>query len=661
MKNRVFIEKVIPEINGGRYFIKRTIGGGVVVSANIFADGHLSIRASLCYKHESDDTWSNVPMKPVGEDRWKARFDTSKIGFYNYKIQAWVDRLTFWQKSFKEKNKEGAPLNGEIEYAVLLLKELAEVISDKKNQPLIDAYQFFESDKSETEKITFALSKEFTDLGRKFPFVKHETVYDKNLRVRVGEHRELFTTYYQLFPRSTSPIEGKHGTLKDVQNLLPRIKEMGFDVLYMPPIHPIGKTKRIGKNFKPVAKVGDPGSPWAIGDETGGHYSIHPELGEMKDFENLLKAGKDIGVDIAMDLAFQCSKDNKWIKEHPEWFDIRPDGTIPCIESPPLKYRDVVDFNFETDDWRNLWNELKNIVLFWIEKGVKFFRASVPHTKPLPFWEWLIAEVHKVDPEVIFLAGAFTSPRLLLAMCKIGFTQSYTNFIKYDSREEVESYLKRINGSEQRQIYRPSFWPTVPDILPNHLINGNSNKYALRLLLASTLSGSYGVYGPVFEYMENEALPNGKEEYANSEKYEIRHWDWTRKTRITELITKINKLRRENPALQSTFNINFTLAENDEFLSYVKLNDDKSNIIWCIASFDSKYKQKGHVKVPKEILDIPMRVNLKLTDLITGEVFHWFNDWNFIEIDPEKTPMHVFSVEVVRPKFSDMPVEDEEE
>ena len=488
---------------------------------------------------------------------------------------------------------------------------------------------------------------------------RNETVYDKNLKVRVGEHRELFTTIYQLFPRSASPKKGKHGTLNDVQNLLPRIKELGFDVLYLPPIHPIGITKRIGKDFSLQAKKGDPGSPWAIGGASGDHKSIHPELGSMKDFENLVSEGRKQGIDICMDLAFQCSLDHKWLKEHPEWFEFRPDGSIPCIESPPHKYLDVVSFNFESSDCENLWDALRDIVLFWVEKGVKFFRASVPHNKPLPFWEWLIAEVHKVDKSIIFIAGSFSSPRLLLGMSKVGFTQSYTNFIKYDSREEVENYLKRINGPEQRQIYRPSFWPTVPDVLPYHLIAGNSNMYALRLLLAATLSGSYGIYGPVFELMENEALKNGIEQYANSEKFEIRNWDWKKRNRITDLITKINQIRRENPALQSTFNINFTMADNEEFLSYIKLNDDKTNIIWCIASFDANYIQKGQVRILREALNITGRVNLKLTNLITGEVLHWFNDWNFIEIDPEQLPVHVYSVEVVRPKFSDMPNEEE--
>lgn len=648
MRNRVIIENLIPEVNHGKYYIKRTAGGGVVVSADIFADGHDLIRAYLQFKHDSEKNWQEIEME-MGEDgRWTGRFLTEKRGFYHYKVVAWVDQIKTWLEQLKKKSQAGELLEVELQIGANLLRKAAGLYPKKDQVEILDFAAKLETSDPVSDRMEMVLSIPFTEMMRNYPLRQFETEYDQHLRVWVGSHKGLFSSWYQLFPRSTSKVPGHHGTLKDVENLLPRIASLGFDVLYLPPIHPIGTTRRKGKNAAEHANPGDPGSPWAIGDVSGGHYSVHPELGTLEDFQNLIREAAKRDIDIAFDLAFQCSPDHPWLREHPDWFRQRPDGTFACSESPPFKYEDVIPFDFETEDWQNLWNELKKLVLFWVGQGIKIFRVAVPQTKPLPFWEWLITEVHKVEPDVIFLAAAFTQPKMIAALSKVGFTQSYTYFLWKTTRTEVEEYMKELTGPELRQYFRPNFWTNVPDVLPYYLMNGDSNVFALRLLLAATLSSNYGVYGPVFELMENSSPPNGKEEYLHSEKFEVRHFDWTNQNRLTYLMGKINYIRSQNPALQSTFNIHFTKTDNDEILSYVKVNNDLSNIIWCIVSFDTNYVQSGFVQIPKALFGIDRRVNLKVHDLLNDEIYHWFNDWNYVELNPSKNPMHVFRVEIIK-------------
>jgi starch synthase (maltosyl-transferring) len=463
--------------------------------------------------------------------------------------------------------------------------------------------------------------------------------------VRVGWRKEMFSTWYELFPRSTAQEAGKHGTFKDVERLLPRIQEMGFDVLYMPPIHPIGKINRKGKNNAVDAGPEEPGSPWAIGSDEGGHKSVHPELGTLDDYKHLIKSASSHGIDIAFDLAFQCAPDHPYIKEHPEWFLWRPDGTIAYAENPPKKYQDIVPINFESTDWKNLWEELKNVILFWCEAGVKIFRVDNPHTKPFRFWQWAIAEVQKKYPDTIFLAEAFTRPKVMAALAKAGFNHSYTYFTWRTSRKELEEYMTELTRTESREYFRPNFWPNTPDILAYELMNASSNVFVKRFILAATLSSNYGMYGPSFEFCENSPNTNGKEEYFNSEKYEIRHYDWNHRNRLTDVITKVNQIRKDNPALQDTWNIHFTRTDNDQLMSYVKLTEDKSNIIWCVVNFDPQFAQSGYIEVPKQLLGIDHNVNIKVTDLLTGASYRWFNEWNYVEINPDQQPAHIFLVE----------------
>jgi starch synthase (maltosyl-transferring) len=440
--------------------------------------------------------------------------------------------------------------------------------------------------------------------------------------IEVERSKAGFSTWYELFPRSASLEPGKHGTFNDVKGLLPRIAEMGFDVLYFPPIHPIGTTKRKGKNNSLEANEDDPGSPWAIGNKDGGHKAIHPELGTLKDFQSLLKEAKKYEIEIALDIAFQCSPDHPFVKKHPQWFKWRPDGTVQYAENPPKKYEDILPFNFESEDWEDLWYALKDIFDYWIDKGVTIFRVDNPHTKALAFWEWMILEIRKKNPHIIFLAEAFTRPRIMEQLAKAGFNQSYTYFTWRNTKAELEEYLTELTKTEKRYYFRPNFWPNTPDILPPALTHGGENAHIMRLILAATLSSNYGLYGPVFEFGLTEPVP-GKEEYIHNEKYEIKHWDWNRYTRIKELITRVNRIRKENPALQTTWNIEFAKTDNDQIICYGKISPEEHNILIIVVNLDAYNTQSATVTLPLKELGIPANKAFKVKDLLSGDKFTW--------------------------------------
>ncbi len=645
MRNRVIIENVQPEIDCGRYFIKRVIDEKVTVTADIFGDGHDAIRASLLYKHESEKKWTEIFMEDQPNDVWTAAFHVPKKGFYSYKLEAWVDHLLNWYKGFIKKHDAGQSMEVELKIGVEVLDKTAANYSKTKAAPLKKMAKLLSDESAYVEAVKAVLSPEFEQMVMDFPMKQFQSVYDKNLRVRVGRKKELFSTWYEIFPRSASEQPGAHGTFKDCERLLPRIAEMGFDVLYFPPIHPIGQVNRKGKNNAVEAQPGEPGSPWAIGSAEGGHKAIHAELGTLKDYQNLIKKAKTYDIEIALDLAFQCAPDHPYIKRHPDWFLWRPDGTIMYAENPPKKYQDIVPINFESDDWENLWNELKSVILYWCKAGVSIFRVDNPHTKPFHFWEWVIAEVQKEYPDTIFLAEAFTRPKVMAELAKGGFSQSYTYYTWRNNKQELEEYLYDLTRSESKEYFRPNFWPNTPDILAYELMNAGPNAFLLRLLMAATLSSNYGLYGPAYEFLENTGNTNGKEEYFNSEKYEIRHYDWEHRNRLTDAIKQINQIRKENPALQTTWNIHFTRTDNDHLMSFIKFDEDRKNIIWGIANFDPRHTQTGFVEVPKTLLGLEGRINLKVRDLLTGNTFHWFNDWNYVELNPNNYPMHLFLLE----------------
>ena len=648
MQNRVIIERVKPEIDGGIYFVKRTIGESVDVTAHIFGDGHDVIRASLLYHLDGAKSWQEVFMTALPNDEWSASFTPDKTGMYAYKIISWIDPLSTWHKGFKKKYEDGQHIDVELAMGVNFLKQNAENYSKAEAKEMLVYAKVLDDKKNYLKAVQTVISEDFTKMVQEFPLKNHVTTYDHNLRVKVERTLASFSSWYELFPRSATDNVSRHGTFKDVVKQLPRIAEFGFDILYLPPVHPIGEINRKGKNNSVTAKEGEPGSPWAIGSRFGGHKAIEPALGTMADYENLIKEAKKLGIEIALDLALQCAPDHPYIKEHPNWFVWRADGTIAYAENPPKKYQDIVPLNFECDDWKNLWEELKSIFDFWIEKGVTVYRVDNPHTKPIPFWEWCIAEVQKKYPDVIFLAEAFTRPKIMASLGKIGYTQSYSYFTWRVTKAELTEYMTELTQTESKEYYRPNFWPNTPDILPYHLHARNANSFYLRLALAATMSSNYGVYGPVYEFAYNESF-HGKEEYMNSEKYEIQVHDWDARNRITDLMTLLNRVRKANTALQTTWNIHFTPTNNDKLISYVKVSENTEgpkNIVWCIANLDTENTQAGEVGVPKEVFGIKGRTNLSVQDLITGETYFWKDDWNFVELNPYKSPIHIFKVTV---------------
>jgi starch synthase (maltosyl-transferring) len=643
MQNRVIIQSVSPEVDGGNYFIKRVAGDRVQVKAAIFGDGHDHVRAAVSYKPSAAKRWKENMLAHHGNDEWSGHFVVEKEGFYDYRVEAWVDHVLNWYEGFKKKYKDGQPMQVELQIGHDFLMQSAATYPAKTAKILKKAAKDLAQDDYEAA-VRSVLTEDFAQLVETYPFKQHVTIYDKNLRVRVGRKKELFSAWYEFFPRSTAKEVGKHGTFKDAERLIPRVAELGFDVIYFPPIHPVGKVNRKGKNNAVNAKEGEPGSPWAIGSDEGGHKSISPELGTLEDFKDFMREASKYGIEIAMDIAFQAAPDHPWIKEHPEWFIWRPDGTIAYAENPPKKYQDIVPINFETEDWQNLWEELTSVFLYWCKQGVRIFRVDNPHTKAFRFWEYCIENVQKKYPDAIFLAEAFTRPKIMAELAKLGYSQSYTYFTWRTDKEKMEEYLTELTQTELREYYRPNFWPNTPDILAYEMMYANSNQFAKRLLLAATLSSNYGVYGPAYEFMDHTPMGNGKEEYFNSEKYEIKVHDWDKRNRITDLMKQLNRIRRENAALQDTYNIHFTKTSSDQLMSYVKISQDRSNIIWCVVNFDPNQTVSGFVEVPKELFGIQGDVRLRLYDLLRNETYYWSNDWNYVEINPSRFPGHVMKL-----------------
>ena len=639
-RHRVIIEHVQPQVNEGQYPARRTLGERVDVTASIFADGHDHLRADVLFKTSGASDWRRVPMKDEGNDHWRGVFFVEERSSYLFTVEAWVDHLDTWYDGLLKKIRAGLDVALEFKEGALLFekidsgnnseaKGIAGKLSDKK------LYQ---------QNVHDVQSHDFAQIVHRFPLRSFETRLNKELTIVVESKRALFSTWYELFPRSAA-MGGGHGTFKDVVKLLPRIASMGFDVLYLPPIHPIGRVHRKGKNNNTRALEGEPGSPWAIGSKEGGHKSVHPDLGTLADYKFLITEAGKHRIAIAFDLAFQCAPDHPYVKEHPQWFKQRPDGTIQYAENPPKKYQDIYPFNFECDDWKALWEELKSVIIFWIEQGVTIFRVDNPHTKPIPFWHWAMAEVHKEYPDVIFLAEAFTRPKVMESLAKVGFTQSYTYFTWRVSKEELTGYMNELVLGPSRNYFRPNFWPNTPDILPYHLQHQGENIFIIRLALAATLSSNYGIYGPPYEFLENDPVP-GKEEYHNSEKYEVRQYNWKLKNRMTDIITLINKARHAHPALQSTWNIHFCTIENPNLIAYLKYSDDWSDMVLVVVNLDQHASQRGYLQLPRILMGLSDKINVKLHDLITDERYTWMQEWNYVELDPYRMPFHLFSMQV---------------
>jgi len=495
-----------------------------------------------------------------------------------------------------------------------------------------------------SDRIHVATAEELSELMAKYPDKELATMYDRELVVVVDRPKAHFSAWYEIFPRSCAPEARRHGTFKDCEARLPYIAAMGFDVIYFPPIHPIGQTHRRGKNNTSTVGPDDPGSPWAIGSAEGGHKDVHPQLGNLKDFRRLVAKAEEHGVEIAIDLAFQCTPDHPYVKEHPEWFRWRPDRTVQYAENPPKKYEDIYPLNFETEKWQELWAELKEVVIFWIDQGVRIFRVDNPHTKPFNFWEWLIGSVKKDYPEVIFLAEAFTRPKVMHQLAKLGFTQSYTYFAWRNTKRELTQYFTELIQTDVREYFRPNLWPNTPDILTEYLQMGGRPASMARLVLAATLGANYGIYGPAFELCENRPKEPGSEEYLDSEKYEIKNWDITKPDSLRDFIARVNRIRRENPALQGDRSLRCHPIDNDQLICYSKRTEDCSNVIVVVVNLDPHHTQAGWVELPLSNLGINHEMPYQLHDLLSEARYLWHGHRNYVELNPQIVPAQIFRV-----------------
>lgn len=640
-QKRVVIDYVSPQINGGEFFIKRIVNEIVNIDAHVLVDGHDVIAASVLYKHEKAKTWSEVRMQRIENDEWKASFFVEKQGFYTYKVEAWVDYALNWQHGIVRKIEDNQLVKSELSEGVLYLKPLLKKASKPEKEYIQSCIDAFEDETQYKTAIVQAKSEKLHHIFTKYPEKKLANT-SRDLQVYVDRKKARFSTWYEFFPRSASEKEGVHGTFNDCERLLPRVAQMGFDVLYFPPVHPIGEVNRKGKNNTTEAQESDVGSAWGIGSKDGGHKAIHPQLGTVEDFKRLVKKAKDLNIEIAMDYALQAAPDHPWVTAHPDWFKWRPDGTVQYAENPPKKYQDILPIYWESKDYKNLWNECLDTMLYWIDCGVNVFRVDNPHTKPYYFWNWLISEVKQKHPDVIFLAEAFTRPKVMQQLAKQGYTQSYTYFTWRTSKQEFIDYMTELTQTDLREYMQPNFWPNTPDINPYHLQGANESMHLLRYALAATLSSSIGIYGPVFEQMITEAIP-GKEEYFMSEKFEVKHYDWFKENKLTLLITKINEIRHQNEALQKTNNIKFCHLENDNLLAFYKWNQDKTNELLIIISLDPYYKQQGVVQMPLQDLGVHEGHRLNMQDLVTGSSYNWHQEWNFVELHPA-LPFHIFKI-----------------
>ncbi len=640
-QQRVVIENISPQLEAGRFVVKAFVGDVIRVEADIFLDGHDLLSANLLYKFSKDNKWISVPMTFTKNDHYEAYFTVLDNGFYFYTIESWVNQAASWEHEMMMKTKDGQHVNVELMVGANILETMVK-IATKEDKPELKSYaKLFRDNKHYDEAVAFANSPQMHQWIHQYPDKQHVTIH-KELKIWVDRERAAFSSWYSMFPRSASSEYNKHGTFKDVEaNVLPRMKSLGFDVLYIPPIHPIGMQFRKGKNNSTTCSGGEPGVPYGIGSELGGHTAIHPELGTLNDLKHLVTTCKSMGIELAMDLAIQCSPDHPWAKEHPEWFKIRPDGTIQYAENPPKKYQDIYPLNFESENWQGLWQELKHVMMTWAEWGVRIIRVDNPHTKAFSFWEWVIPEVQAEYPDMIFLAEAFTKPLVMEQLAKLGYTQSYTYFTWRNSKRDLIAYMNELNG--QSAYMRPNFWPNTHDILPYSLQGGTEPMFLIRYFIAATLSANYGIFGPFYEYMINEANP-GKEEYKNSEKYEIRHWDWNMENKLTHIIRMTNKARVENTALQRTNNITFCDIQNDNILAYLKTAWNGNRIL-AIVNLDPHHTQGGYVKIPLNLIGKHTDEEYIVHDLLTEAKYFWRGEFNAIELNPQLMPMHLFRIE----------------
>ncbi len=643
-RSRVVIEGVRPEIDGGEYPIQRVVGETVTVEADIFADGHDVVAAQLLYRGPKERSWKTVPMEALSNDRWHAEFPVTELGEYRYTLEGWVDPFATWQHAMQKRIAAKQDVHVEVKSGGMLVSAAAKRAKGGDAKKLAE-FAGKLNDESNLEAASAAAPDPALEaLMQKYAEHAFCTRYAKELAVNVGRERAGFSTWYEIFPRSCSATLGQHGTFKDCEAWLPYIASMNFDVLYLPPIHPIGNSFRKGKNNSEKAEPDDVGSPWAIGSEEGGHKAIHPRLGTLKDFQSLIAKAKEHGLEIALDIAFQCSPDHPYVREHPSFFRKRPDGTIQYAENPPKKYQDIYPLDFETEDWRALWAELKSVIDYWIEQGVLIFRVDNPHTKSFPFWKWVIAEVKAAHPEVIFLAEAFTRPKVMYRLGKLGFTQSYTYFTWRNTKEDLTEYLEELTQTEVVEFFRPNFWPNTPDILHEALQKGGRPAFMARYILAATLAANCGIYGPAFELCENTPVKPGSEEYLDSEKYQLRHWDIDGSQNVQTRIARVNEVRRTHPALQNNRSLHFHETDQPQLLCYSKTDASGKDVILTAVNLDFQNTQAGWVELDLTKLGVGADQQFDVHDLLTDAHYTWKGTRNFIQLQPGQA--HIFHVRV---------------
>jgi starch synthase (maltosyl-transferring) len=595
---RVIIENVTPQIDEGRYPAKRTTGEEVVVEADAFADGHDLLAVVMLWRRRGARKWTETAMMPVGNDRWRAAFTVGPYRDYEFTVEAWIDRAATLRDAIQKKLAAGQDVTSE---------RLEEQTLPKDGG---------------------------RSVGTRLP---------RELRVIVERERARFGAWYEMFPRSAGTDPSRSATFAEAEQRLPYIAAMNFDVLYLPPIHPIGASFRKGRNNALTAEPGDPGSPWAIGSADGGHTSVEPGLGTIRDFERFVKAARAQGLEIALDIAFQASPDHPYVREHPSWFRHRPDGTIKYAENPPKKYQDIYPFDFESKEWRTLWEELKQIFEFWIARGVKIFRVDNPHTKPFPFWEWLLGELRDAHPDVICLAEAFTRPKIMRYLAKIGFAQSYSYFTWRNTKQELEEYFTELTGTEVREYMRPNLFANTPDILHEYLQKGGRPAFQARLVLAATLGANYGIYSG-FELGENVPVRSGSEEYLDSEKYQIKPRDFDDPRSLAGLVSRVNAIRRAHRALQFDWQLEFHETDNPQLICYSKRAPDGTDPILVVVNLDPANMQHGNVRLPFAAWKLPLDTLVTAHDLLSDETYFWRGEWNYVRLDPQLRVAHILSL-----------------
>ncbi|HWS72906.1 MAG TPA: alpha-1,4-glucan--maltose-1-phosphate maltosyltransferase [Thermoanaerobaculia bacterium] len=641
-RRRVIIESPSPQVDDGRFPAKRVAGDVALIEADIFADGHDVISAVLLHRDASQTSPTETRMRPLVNDRWQAAVAIEKLGFYYFTFEAWIDHFLTWHRDLKKRVDAGASdLDVQLQIGLEMIRAAAARANGRDRRKLDAFIETLDGEPPLEEKIDEVWSADLLALMWRNAERKYATRYPCELAIEVDRKRAAFSSWYELFPRSTSSTPGRHGTFRDVEAQLPRIAKMGFDVLYLPPIHPIGTAHRKGKNNRVSAEEGDVGSPWAIGAVEGGHTSIHPQLGTIDDFERLVRAANERGIELALDIAFQASPDHPFVRDHPDWFQQRPDGTIQYAENPPKKYQDIYPFFFETESWQELWHELRDVFRFWIARGVRIFRVDNPHTKPLPFWQWVINEIKRENAEIIFLAEAFTRPKIMYWLGKAGFSQSYTYFAWRNSKEELIEYFEEVTKPPVSDFFRPNAWPNTPDILTEYLQYGGRSGFTIRFLLAATLAASYGIYGPAFERFVHVAREPGSEEYLDSEKYEVKQWEPIDDD-LSDLMAVVNRIRRENPALQQNETLRFHETTNDQIVCYSKSAGD--NIVLTIVNVDPNNTQSGWVELDLEALDLDGQRTFQVHDLVRGARHTWHGPRNYVELNPHVIPAHIFRI-----------------